>query len=86
MVSDTKIRHQNQLRKTAGIQGCNFNQAAGVDSAWNEMGIAAADYDNDGDTDILVTNSNGPAVLLRNDGTTANWLGVSLVGKSSNRR
>ena len=31
------------------------------------MGVAAGDYDNDGDTDLFVTNA-GPNVLLRNDG------------------
>jgi len=31
------------------------------------MGVAAGDYDNDGDTDLYVTNV-GPNVLLRNDG------------------
>ena len=34
------------------------------------MGVAAGDYDNDGDTDLYVTNL-GPNVLLRNDGTGA---------------
>lgn len=33
--------------------------AAGVDTAWNEMGIAAGDYDNDGDIDIYATNIHG---------------------------
>ena len=32
------------------------------------MGVAAGDYDNDGDIDLYVTNL-GPNVLLRNDGT-----------------
>jgi len=40
-------------------------------------GAAFADYDNDGDTDILIMNLNGPAKLLRNDGGSAgNWLKV----------
>lgn len=30
--------------------------AAGVDSDWNEMGLAPGDYDNDGDIDLFITN------------------------------
>ncbi|MGB2987455.1 MAG: CRTAC1 family protein [Phycisphaerae bacterium] len=38
-------------------------------------GAAFADYDNDGDIDMLVMNLNGPAKLLRNDGgNKSNWL------------
>ena len=41
-------------------------------------GAAYADYDNDGDMDILVMNLNGPAKLLRNDGGNKNnWLTVA---------
>jgi len=44
-------------------------------------GAAFADYDLDGDIDILVTNLNGPARLLRNDGgNRKNWLAVRLIG------
>ena len=47
---------------------------------------AAADYDNDGDTDIAIMNSNQGAVLLRNDGgNMKNWVGIQLVGTRSNR-
>ena len=47
---------------------------------------ASADYDNDGDTDIVIMNSNQRAVLLRNDGGSGkNWLGIKLVGTRSNR-
>ena len=42
--------------------------------------------DNDGDTDILVTNSRGPArVLLNNCGRNNNWLGLKLVNKDRRR-
>ena len=47
---------------------------------------ATADYDNDGDTDIVIMNSNQRAVLLRNDGgNQKNWLGIKLIGTQSNR-
>jgi hypothetical protein len=49
-------------------------------------GSAVADYDNDGDPDIAVSNSGGPLILLRNEGGSSGWLGVRLVGRKSNRQ
>jgi hypothetical protein len=47
---------------------------------------AFGDIDNDGDTDVLVTNNNGPARLLMNRaGSQNHWLGLRLVGKESGR-
>ena len=49
-------------------------------------GAAYADYDGDGDLDILITTNDGPAKLLRNDGGNANnFLRVRLEGTQSNR-
>lgn len=49
-------------------------------------GAAAADYDHDGDLDIIVVNNGGRAVLLRNDGgNAARWFAVQLEGRKSNR-
>ncbi len=49
-------------------------------------GAAYADYDGDGDLDILITTNDGPARLLRNDGANANnYLRVRLRGSKSNR-
>jgi hypothetical protein len=49
-------------------------------------GIATADYDNDGDIDIVTNNRGDYPSLLRNDGGNANhWLTVQLVGTKSNR-
>lgn len=47
---------------------------------------ATADYDSDGDPDIVIVNSNQRAVLLRNDGGNAqHWLRMKLIGTESNR-
>jgi len=49
-------------------------------------GAAYADYDRDGDLDVLVTSNHGPARLLRNDAGHRNrWLRVAVVGTRSNR-
>jgi enediyne biosynthesis protein E4 len=49
-------------------------------------GLATADFDNDGDIDVLINNRGGAPQLLRNDGGNANnWLTVRLIGTKSNR-
>jgi len=49
-------------------------------------GAAYADFDRDGDLDILVSQNNGPAALYRNDGGNSNhWLQLRLQGTKSNR-
>jgi len=49
-------------------------------------GAAFGDIDNDGDTDVLITNNNGPARLLLNTvGNRNHWLGLRLVGKKYGR-
>ena len=49
-------------------------------------GAAYADYDNDGDLDVLMNVNNGPARLLRNDGgNRSNVVRVQAVGTASNR-
>ncbi len=46
-------------------------------------GAAFGDVDNDGDTDILVGNNNGPArLLINNVGNHHHWLGLRLLGKA----
>jgi hypothetical protein len=47
---------------------------------------AFADFDNDGDVDVLVTNNGDRPQLFRNDGGNRNhWLEVRLIGTRSNR-
>ena len=52
-----------------------------VDNGW---GNAFADYDNDGDLDLLVAGSGGVR-LFRNDGNDNHWIHVQVVGRESNR-
>src|SRR5256886_11705714 len=48
--------------------------------------IITGDYDNDGATDLLITQNHGPAVLLKNEGGNKNnWLRLSLKGLNSNK-
>jgi len=48
--------------------------------------ILTADYDNDGATDLLITQSHGPVVLLRNEGGNKNhWLRLAFRGLNDNR-
>ncbi len=70
--------------------GCfqNVSRQLGADflTPCVSRGAAIADFDNDGDLDILVNNNGGAAELLRNDGGNANhWLEILLIGTRSNR-
>jgi hypothetical protein len=49
-------------------------------------GLAAGDYDNDGNIDLLISNCDSAPCLLRNQGNAANhWLTIQPVGHKSNR-
>ena len=53
---------------------------------WAARGMAIGDIDNDGKLDVVVTENDGPAWVLRNDTPTSNhWITLKLVGMKSNR-
>jgi hypothetical protein len=46
----------------------------------SSRGVAVGDYDNDGDLDVLVTHTDEPPALLRNDTAGGSWLTVVCEG------
>ena len=80
------LHQRNQLFRNLGDG--TFAELTGGDAlALSEVsrGALFGDLDNDGDTDIVVTNNSGPARLLRNDiDQRHHWLGLRLVGSRGN--
>jgi hypothetical protein len=77
------LGQRNQLlRNTAGRFADVTGEAGRVFSlSETSRGAAFGDIDNDGDTDVVVTNAAGPVRLLINQiGQRARWIGVRVVG------
>ncbi len=77
--------HQRKLllRNAGNGRFEDVTASAGAAFATSEVGRGAAfgDIDNDGGTDVLVSNNNGPARLLMNDvGHRNHWMGLRLTG------
>ncbi len=56
----------------------------GFDAKINSNGAAYADFDNDGDLDLVLNNQSDEASIYRNN-STSNYLKISLVGSENNR-
>jgi hypothetical protein len=70
----------HKFENVSGRMGAAFNRPIVA------RGAAYADFDRDGDLDILISTNHGPAYLFRNDGGNRNhWLNVRLAGTKSNR-
>jgi hypothetical protein len=68
------------------LGNCTFaetTEAWGLNHLGVHQGVAMADFDGDGDLDLVVNNLNGPAMLLRND-SSAGRVAVRLKGNPPN--
>ena len=97
-ISWNGYEHNNLLRNegpTADgtLQFTDVAMATGSDEIRDSRGLATADFDNDGDLDIVLNNNPGDsgragqarATLLRNNvGERRNWLAIELTGTKSN--
>jgi hypothetical protein len=54
----------------------------GFEAQFSSRGVAAGDYDNDGDVDLLISNLDAPPTLLRNETDGGSWLTVTAVAKT----
>ncbi|MHC4067498.1 MAG: CRTAC1 family protein, partial [Planctomycetota bacterium] len=79
----------NQLyHNTGGARFEEVTDRAGAVFKLAEVsrGSAFGDVDNDGDTDILVFNNNGPVrLLLNHTGNRQPWVGLLLIGTAAGR-
>ena len=88
MDQETYAQRDQMFQNRGDGTYADVSETAGAYFTETRVGRAAAtaDYDNDGDPDIVIMNSNQRAVLLRNDGgNQKNWIGLKLIGTQRNR-
>ena len=86
--ADTYAQPNYLLRNSAGKRFVDVSNSVGMRKVENRVGrgTAFADFDNDGDVDILVINKNDiPTFLLNSGGNRRNWLAIRTQGVASNR-
>jgi hypothetical protein len=78
------------LMRNNGRGFANVSASAGqiFNTPLAARGAAFGDLDNDGDTDIVLAQTDGAPVVLRNEGTRDatknNWIGLALAGAGGN--
>jgi hypothetical protein len=85
-----KVAYAQPPHLFRNLGGRKFASTSSISEALRQplvgRGAAFGDIDNDGDLDVVLTENNGPARLLRNDGgNSTKWLRVKLIGGPANR-
>ncbi len=80
-----KYKQTPLLMRNAGKEFQNISLAAGdvFQKDFSARGMACGDLDNDGDIDVVIAQSDGAPVILKNNGTQNHWLGLDLRGTVS---
>ena len=85
---DTTYKQINSLFRNNGA-GKFIEVTRGAGSGFSiphaGRGVAFADFDNDGNVDIVVGNNGDPPLLLHNGGARNHFVSFKLIGKKSNR-
>ncbi len=80
------LHQHNQLFRNTGdgtFDDVTARAGAALDLSEVSRGAAFGDVDNDGDTDVLISNNSGPVRLLLNQvGQEQPWLGLILAGEA----
>lgn len=72
------------MRNTGkGFQNVSFGAGEAFKQDLAARGMAAGDLDNDGDTDVVIAQTDGSPLILRNEGTKNHWIGFNLKGEKS---
>ena len=89
-LADRTYPQTNHLYRNDGrghFEEIHASSGAGMALVKVSRGSAVGDVDNDGDLDIILSNSNQSADYLRNDGgnDAGNWIQLRFVGRRANR-
>jgi hypothetical protein len=76
------------MRNAGGRSFVNVSATAGaaLNAPIVARGAAFGDLNNDGQVDVVINVLNDSPVILDNEGTKNHWIGISLVGATSNRQ
>ena len=75
--------YKNMLQEDGG-SFIDWSVPSHTNQRGNGMGVEVFDYDDDGDLDMLVSNTNSSPYLYENIGAAGNWLKVNLQGADFN--
>lgn len=86
--AQSKVLYHNVPAPASGrrFMDVSGSTGPGIEMVSSSRGVAFADYDNDGDIDVAISNMNGEAYLLENKGGNRNhWIEIQTIGTKSNR-
>ena len=72
-------------KNTGKLKFENVSASSGFGEQGFSSGMAYADFDNDGDMDVVINNTNAEASILRNNSKQGHYLKVKLQGKDENK-